>query len=113
MRKNLLLLLSLAACTVLQAQNRSGNQVLYSTPEGSLRIQVCNERMVRVTKSTTMDFVKDEPWMVIRYTFDPVDFRADAQGIETAAMRLAIDPGTWLVRVSDKDGRILYQETAS
>lgn len=113
MSKHFLPLLLLAACATLSAQTRSGNQVLYSTPDGHLRIQVCGERMVRITKSATAEFVKDEPWMVIHYDFGPVDFRADAQGLETAVLRLSVEPGTWRVSVGDKSGRVLYQETAS
>ena len=110
-RKLHLPLLLLTVCSALSAQTRSGNQILYSTPEGFLRIQVCNERMVRITKSPTQDFVRDEPWMVIRYEFDPVDFRLDGNTLTTSALRLSLDGGR--VSVSAPDGRVLYRETAS
>lgn len=49
--------------------------------------------MVRITKSPTQDFVRDEPWMVIRYEFDPVDFRLDGNTLTKSALRLSLDGG--------------------
>ena len=113
MSKHILPLFLLTVSVALSAQTRDGNQVIFSTPEGSLRIQVCNNRMVRVTKSTTGDFVKDEPWMVIRYDFPPVDFQVGGRTLSTSALRLEVDPASWCITVSDRDGRIRYQETSS
>lgn len=105
-----LFLLPLASAA-LHAQTRSGNQVLFSTPDGPLRVQVCSERMVRITKSATDSFVKDEPWMVIRYDFDPVDFKLEGGTLSTAELSLRVDGS--LVTVCDREGRTLYRETAS
>ena len=102
-----MLLIPFAFC----AQIRSGNQVVYKTPEGYLRLQVCNDRIVRITKSNTDEFVKDEPWMVIRYDFDPVEFTVDSNTLITSALRLDIDGD--LITIHDRDGRMLYSETSS
>ena len=68
MKKLLALLLSLVISTAF-AQERKGNEVVYTSPQGDLRIQMCNEQMFRVTKSNTHQFVADEPWMVVKYDF--------------------------------------------
>lgn len=96
---------------MVSAQIRTGNQVIYETPEGYLRLQVCNDQIVRVTKGETGEFVKDEPWMVIRYDFDPVDFSVEGHSLHTSVMKLDIEGS--LLTISDKDGRELYRETAS
>ena len=67
MRKPQILLLTIAICTLSSAQTRKGNDVVYTSAQGDLRIQMCNEQMFRVTKSNTRQFVADEPWMVVKY----------------------------------------------
>ena len=109
--KKLIALFLLLAPLALSAQIRNGNQVLYATPEGFLRLQVCSERIVRITKSATEEFVKDEPWMVIRYDFEPVEFTVEGNTLITPALRLDIDGG--LITVCDRAGRMLYRETVS
>ena len=43
---------------------------VYTSAQGALRVQVCNSRMVRITKMPTDRFPADEPWMVVKYDFD-------------------------------------------
>ena len=86
MKKLLALLLSLVISTAF-AQERKGNEVVYTSPQGDLRIQMCNEQMFRVTKSNTHQFVADEPWMVVKYDFAPVDFQVSGNTLCTSALQ--------------------------
>ena len=110
MKKLLALLLSLVILTAF-AQERKGNEVVYTSPQGDLRIQMCNEQMFRVTKSNTQQFVADEPWMVVKYDFDPVDFQVSGNTLRTSALQLEVTPNPWRITVKDKAGKILYHET--
>lgn len=109
--KKLIAFLLLLAPLSLCAQIRNGNEVIYPIPEGFLRVQVCSDRIVRITKNPTKEFHKDEPWMVIQYDFEPVEFTVDGNALATSELRLDIEDG--LVAISDPSGRTLYRETSS
>ncbi|MBQ7162994.1 MAG: DUF5110 domain-containing protein [Bacteroidales bacterium] len=103
--------LALSSWQTAQAQSVKGNEVVYHSASGDLRLQVCNERMIRITKSTGSEFPADEPWMVIKYDFDPVDFQVEGRTLKTAAMQIRIEADPWRLTLSDAQGRVLYQET--
>lgn len=110
MKKLIVFFLILAPLAVL-SQIRNGNQVSYETPDGFIRFQLCSDRMVRITKNANEEFVKDEPWMVIQYDFDPVDFIVEGNTIKTSELSLDLEGS--LVTIYDREGNILYKETAS
>ncbi|MBP5171323.1 MAG: DUF4968 domain-containing protein, partial [Bacteroidales bacterium] len=103
--------LVLSSWQTAQAQSVKGNEVVYHSASGDLRLQVCNERMIRITKSTGTEFPADEPWMVIKYDFEPVDFQVEGSTLKTAAMQIRIEADPWRLTLSDAQGRVLYQET--
>ena len=111
----LLLFLSMLVLTVadVTAQTRKGNEVIYTSAQGDLRIQVCNDHMFRVSRSTSHRFADDEPWMVIKYDFPKVKFRVEGTTLRTAALQVSVQPAPWRITVSDLSGKVLYQETAS
>ncbi|MBR5350218.1 MAG: DUF4968 domain-containing protein, partial [Prevotella sp.] len=88
---------------------------VYTSAQGALRIQVCNSRMVRITKMPTDRFPADEPWMVVKYDFDAVHCdwskEGDAYVIKTSDMVIRIKPDPWLITMSNLQGKVLYQET--
>ena len=74
---------------------------------------MCSERMFRVTKSTGTSFVSDEPWMVVKYSFAPVDFSVEGNRLSTRELEVEITSSPWRITVCDKAGRTVYQEVAS
>ena len=111
MRKPQILLLTIAICTLSSAQTRKGNDVVYTSAQGDLRIQMCNEQMFRVTKSNTRQFVADEPWMVVKYDFEPVNFQVSGKTVRTSALQIEVRDNPWRIIVKDTKGKKLYEET--
>ena len=109
--KKLFVLFLLFLPLTLLSQKRQGNDVVYTTPEGFVRLQFCSDRIVRISKSTTEEFPKDEPWMVINYDFKPVDLTVEGNSVITPSMHLEIDGD--LIKISDRSGQTLYKETDS
>lgn len=109
--KKLLLLILLVTTTGILAQTRTGNEVIYTSPQGDMRIQWCTETMFRITKSSNKTFVHDEPWMVIKYDFNPVSFKIEGNKMRTSALTVQIEHNPWRISVTDKAGNLLYQET--
>ncbi len=114
----LVLLAGLGLHGMLQAQPThviEGNEVIFPSSQGNLRIQLCNDNMFRITKSADASFPEDEPWMVVRYQFDPVDFQVTSAGeeseIATSSLKIHVQANPWLIRVEDGNGTTVYQET--
>ena len=81
---------------VVSLSSAKTTEKIYSSSQGSVRVQVCNSRMVRITKSINNSFPADEPWMVVKYDFDKVDCQwsedGDAHVIKTADMVIRLTP---------------------
>lgn len=88
----------------------NGNDVLYKSNDGCLRIEMCSQNMFRVTKSATAEFLPNEEWMVVKYDFDIVNFKASENAISTDELDITITDTPWRIKVQDKAGNILYNE---
>lgn len=114
MRNRHLFVLSLLMMVVSLSSAKTTEKI-YSSSQGSVRVQVCNSRMVRITKSMNNSFPADEPWMVVKYDFDKVDCQwsedGDTHVIKTADMVVRLTPNPWRITMSDTQGKVLYQET--
>lgn len=110
------LLVGLLACSVMQAQTYTvkRNAVTFNSPQGDMRIEMCNDHMFRVNKSADSSFPENEKWMVVRYEFDKVDFRvkptAGGYELTTDAMKVDIKANPWLISVTDANGNVVYRE---
>ena len=81
-----------------------------------MRLQMCQPDMFRVTKASDGQFRPNEPWMVIRYEFDPVKYevRATREGavVMTEALALHVTDAPWRIKVLDRmTGEVLYEES--
>lgn len=96
---------------------RDGNNVTFSSAQGDMRVQMCNDNMFRVSKSNGKAFPDDENWMVVKYKFDPVSFTVKAVGntdeIATSTIRISVEEQPWRITVKDAEGNTLYQEVSS
>ena len=93
-----------------------GNDVLFHSEAGDMRVQVCTSDMLRITKSPNSTFRPNEQWMVVRYDFDSVPYEVQplAQGaaLLTDALTLHIADSPWRIKVIDRTtGEVLYEET--
>lgn len=93
----------------------SGNSLTLMSGQGDMRMDFCNSKMVRILKSTGKTFPENEPWMVVKYDFEPVDFHVlttSAQAdVTTDDLQITAMPNPWRITVKDKEGNVLYQET--
>lgn len=105
----------------LPAKAKSGgtkeNTLVFTSDQGDLRIQLCTDGMFRVTKSKDKTFAVDETWMVVKYSFDKVDYQQLKDGnidiVKTAKLSIAIQPNPWRIQVKDHKGQVLYNEIDS
>ena len=100
-------------CFIAKAEN--GNEIMLTSAQGNMRIQLCNDRTVRITKSADTHFEENEPWMVTRYAFEPVSYQRSTDGdatiIKTSQLTLRILPNPWRVELKDLHDNTLYRET--
>ncbi len=113
-------LLLFALCVTMMGQptgKREGNEVVFHSEEGDLRLQMCNEQMFRISKSKGTEFPENESWMVVKYDFDPVEFTlrtVDRHAeISTSALRITVEESPWRITVKNAEGTTLYQEIGS
>ena len=106
-------------CASLSAAVRwtaEGNDVVFHSKAGDMRVQVCTSDMLRITKSINSSFRPNEKWMVVNYDFEAVPYEVQplAQGaaLLTEALTLQVYDSPWRVRVIDRaTGEVLYEET--
>ena len=100
-------------CFIAKAEN--GNEIMLTSAQGNMRIQLCNDRTVRITKSADTHFEENEPWMVTRYAFEPVSYQRSTDGdatiIKASQLTLRILPNPWRVELKDFQDNTLYRET--
>ena len=67
-----------------------GNEVVFRSDAGDMRVQVCTSDMLRITKSINSSFRPNEKWMVVNYDFEAVPYEVQplAQGAALSATAL-------------------------
>src|SRR5689334_14118895 len=53
--------------------SKNGSEFSFTTTNGTVKIEVCTPRMFRVRASWDRQFENNEPWMVVKYDWDPVN----------------------------------------
>src|SRR5215471_17585392 len=119
-----IVLLSLAAALAAHAQwvapnpvtkvERQPDAVLFTLKEGVLRVQVCNDSILRITQSPTST-IPNTPQYVVNRTSWPaakwdVQQNDKAVTISTARMRVTINRADATLAFADSSGRGLVQE---
>ena len=94
----------------------NNNTILFQSPKGDMRIELCTDNMFRITKSINQSFRKNENWMVVKYDFDPVKYTIQAKEnediIETATLIVSVKADPWRIAVKNKNS-IIYEELSS
>ena len=115
----LVLILCLGLNGILQAQTFKvdKNEVIFKSSQGDMRIQMCNDKMFRVTKSPNTFFPENEEWMVVKYDFDRVDYQvkavANGNEITTSSLKILVLSNPWRISVKNTDDTLIYKETAT
>ncbi len=114
---SILLLLMFFALDALAAGNgytRKGNEIIFTTPNGDIKLSFCNTDMFRIQKSRDHTFPENEQWMVRNYSFAPVELSVEEQekyySISTQALRIRAYKNPFHLIVSDKQDKVLYTE---
>lgn len=93
------------------------NEVIFKSSQGDMRIQMCNDKMFRVTKSPNTFFPENEEWMVVKYDFDRVDYQVKAvtngNEITTSSLKILVLSNPWRISVKNTDDTLIYKETAT
>lgn len=111
MKRILFIIITLCVVVSSYGQKVKGNDVIYSSSQGDMRISFISEDAFRVSKSTGKVMPEDENWMVRRYGFPQVPFTAEGNSILTSRLRIKVEPSPWRLEVADANGNILYKET--
>jgi alpha-glucosidase (family GH31 glycosyl hydrolase) len=90
-----------------QSFSRTGNTILI----GNTRLEFCTPEMFRVSKGKEGIFPENEPWMVTRYTWEPVTLtikeEKDHIQVSTSNIKLIIHTSPLRIDVYTADGRLL------
>lgn len=91
-----------------------GNEVYFSAQNADMMLDFCNPSMFRVQVSWKRNFNANEPWMVTKYRWEPVTFKASDIGeafrIQTSKLNIIINKATMAITVYNKDGKILISQ---
>lgn len=113
-----LVLLLLSFSTMIGAQTgtgsglkREGNRFSFSRPQGTTLVEFCTPSMFRVRSSATGKFEANEPWMVIKYDWQPVTVtvaeKKDHFQLTSSALKVKISRVTLRIEVYDSNNQLL------
>ncbi len=104
-----------AAPIPVKAVHRDADGVTLAMQPGTLRLQICTDRIVRVIYSPTDAMPKLENFVVIaKWTSVPFQLHDDAQAVTlaTAKMQVRVDKADGAVHFLDAAGRVVLEEPA-
>ncbi|RZJ68888.1 MAG: DUF4968 domain-containing protein, partial [Flavobacterium sp.] len=81
------------------------------------RIEFCTPTMFRVRNAANGNFEPDEPWMVVRYNWAPVDVVSsetkETVRLQTSALTVSIKKAANTIDVFTKNGKLLSSEAVA
>lgn len=93
---------------------RSNNVFRFFTTNGETRIEFCTDDVFRVRTSWDGRFEANEPWMVVKYNWAPVNVTATDKGtaiqLSTAKLSVRINKTPFSVDVYTSGGKLLSAE---
>lgn len=93
---------------------RKGNELVFTTAEGDVKLSFCKGDMFRVQKSRGHVFPENEQWMVRSYAFGPVGLniseKEDHFLIRTQALQIQAYKQPFRLVVVDQGNKVLYSE---
>jgi len=90
------------------------NECVWTNGERSVRLQFCSPDMVRITKSRSLSFEVDEPWMVIKYQWEQVRYSVieneSDYKIRTDSVDISLSKKDASIKVRYNCGNSVWQE---
>lgn len=91
-----------------------GNTIYFSNENADVRIAFCTSAMFRVSTSFDRAFEENEPWMVVKYTWEPVDIQITEEAndflIRTDSLQVRVHKSPFTLTVTDLNGKVLSAE---
>ena len=112
--------LSMAQATVGNVQSnlkRNLNTYLFSGEQADVQLEFCTPEMVRIRTSWTRSFQEDEPYMVSKYNWAPVNVETKEESahylLSTDQLDIKITKSPFSIEIANKEGDILSSEGLS
>ncbi|MCV9387351.1 glycoside hydrolase family 31 protein [Reichenbachiella ulvae] len=90
---------------------KEGNIVTLPYTDADVRLEFCQDRMVRVRTSWDRDFEAPEPYMVIKYDWDEVPVETEetteAFTFQTNELKLVVNKSPFSIQVYNAEGHLL------
>ena len=98
-------------------KHKKKNECVWTNGERSVRLQLCSPDMVRFTKSRSLSFEENEPWMVVNYQWERVSYSLTENEsdyrIKTDSLEVCLSKSDASVRIHYNRGHSVWQELSS
>jgi len=91
-----------------------GNIVTFSCANAVVKVEVCEEDILRIRMSRSGKFLPDEPYVVVKYDWPQVVFNVSERGnhidITTQHMTVRINKSPFRLDIYDEDGKLINKD---
>lgn len=95
---------------------KEGNIFHFSCSNAQVRLEFCTAAMLRVRTSWDGDFEINEPWMVVKYNWEPITIKSKEEVkqfvLETDALKVLINKVPFTIDIYSNDGQLLSSESS-
>lgn len=96
---------------------KKGNEFSLVTSSGNMKIEFCTPEMFRVRASWNKNFEENEPWMVVKYNWEPVTVSSsetkDHFLLSTSALKIKLFKSPLRLEVRNAQGKLLSSEVVA
>jgi alpha-glucosidase len=96
---------------------KKGNEYSFITSNGAMKIEFCTPEMFRVRASWNKTFEQNEPWMVVKYIWEPVAVSSsetkDYFQLNTSALKIKLFKSPLRLEVRNVQGKLLSSEAVA
>lgn len=93
---------------------KKGNEFSFVTAGGNMKIEFCTPEMFRVRASWNKSFEENEPWMVVKYNWEPVAVSSSETNnyflLSTSALKIKLFKSPLRLEVRNAQGKLLSSE---
>jgi len=94
--------------------SRKGNEIIFTSAEGDMKLEFCSNNMFRIIKSCDKKFPENEKWIVVKYEWEKVRLSIEKQNdhtiLRTEELKIDVYSSPFRIEVNDKNGELLYSE---
>lgn len=96
------------------AEGKQTNEFVFQTADKNIKITFCTPSLFRVQISKSLEFPKDETWMVRKYKFEPITVSKEEKDklyiLSTDSLHLIIDKQSLGLKIYNAKKALLYSE---